>query len=175
MAVSRTNVQFAQEHPAHFHLMFRSDALMQDILIGWSHVHGYALLLLEGQLDIFSGAEDRDLFVERTLKSAGGRLSRMLHCTMIVVHPNQLSTFLSPRFPRFGKLTDHPAHRPGYGKPFVNLPESVEGHANHEHHKLVGIDRRSHFFRASQRKTAELALGRPSKGARCATPFPPRQ
>jgi AcrR family transcriptional regulator len=123
VAVSRTYVQFAQEHPAHFRLMFRSDALnqsnrglrsaatetfvemtnsisvqrgapdvtpddllqriaddalMQDILIGWSHVHGYALLLLEGQLDIFSGSEDRDLFVERTLKSAGGRLSRML-------------------------------------------------------------------------------------------------
>lgn len=123
VAVSRTYVQFAQEHPAHFRLMFRSDALnqsnrplryaaaetfaemtnsisvqrgepevtpedllqriaddslMQDILIGWSHVHGYALLLLEGQLDIFSRSEDRDLFVERTLKSTGSRLSRML-------------------------------------------------------------------------------------------------
>ena len=123
MAVSRTYVQFAQKHPAHFRLMFRSDALnqtnrglrdaatetfaemtnsigaqrgepdvtpedllqriaddalMQDILIGWSHVHGYALLLLEGQLDIFYRSEDRDRFVERTLKSTGGRLSRML-------------------------------------------------------------------------------------------------
>ncbi len=122
-AAARTYVKFARRHPAHFRLMFRSDALdpcnhtlarasarafaeltgnitrlrgepdvapddlaervqeealMEDVLLGWSHVHGYAQLLLEGQLVAFAGEEEIDDFVERTLGATSRRLSELL-------------------------------------------------------------------------------------------------
>ncbi len=123
-AAALTYVDFARCYPAHFRLMFRSDALdkqcnealsqasartfaeladiialqrgepevqpselrervmeaglMEDILIGWSYVHGYTQLLLEGQLDGFAQDEDLDDFIHRTIAATGKRLSRML-------------------------------------------------------------------------------------------------
>jgi len=122
-AAARTYVAFARENPAHFRLMFRSDALkpcseslahasarafaeltdnitmlrgepdvapeelgerildaglMEDILIGWSYVHGYTQLLLEGQLAPFAQDEDPDAFLERTIAATSRRLSRMM-------------------------------------------------------------------------------------------------
>ena len=56
----------------------KDKALQNDILIGWSHIHGYAQLLLEGQFDGFADAEGVDEFVERTLRDTGARLSEML-------------------------------------------------------------------------------------------------
>ncbi len=52
--------------------------LMEDLLIGWSYVHGYTQLLLEGQLAVFAQDEDIDAFLERTIAATGKRLSRML-------------------------------------------------------------------------------------------------
>ncbi|MEQ8859522.1 MAG: TetR-like C-terminal domain-containing protein [Pseudomonadales bacterium] len=52
--------------------------LMEDILLGWSYVHGYTQLLLEGQLAVFAQDEDLDGFLERTIAATGRRLSRML-------------------------------------------------------------------------------------------------
>jgi AcrR family transcriptional regulator len=122
-AAAHTYVAFARENPAHFRLMFRSDALktcsetlagasarafaeltdnitllrgeasiapeelgerildadlMEDVLIGWSYVHGYTQLLLEGQLAPFAQNEDPDAFLERTIAATSRRLSRMM-------------------------------------------------------------------------------------------------
>jgi len=53
--------------------------LMEDILISWSHLHGFAQLLLEGQLDVFlDEGETVDAFVDRMLAKTGGRLSWLL-------------------------------------------------------------------------------------------------
>jgi AcrR family transcriptional regulator len=52
--------------------------LMEDILIGWSYVHGYTQLLLEGQLEGFAKEENLDDFLQRTITATGKRLSRML-------------------------------------------------------------------------------------------------
>jgi AcrR family transcriptional regulator len=123
IAITRTYVDFARQHPDHFRLMFRSDllsrcnpalrdasartfaemidgvtaqrgepdvqpeelgerirdaGLVEDILIGWSHVHGYAQLLLEGQLAVFARAEHLEDFLARTLTATGKRLGRLL-------------------------------------------------------------------------------------------------
>ncbi len=123
VAASYTYIEFAREHPAHFRLMFRSDAhsldnealrqarsrtyaeladiitlqrgepdiepdeleertlqagLMEDLLLGWSYVHGYAQLLLEGHVSFFAQDEDLEAFLQRTIGSTGKRLSRML-------------------------------------------------------------------------------------------------
>ncbi|MFU8815818.1 MAG: TetR/AcrR family transcriptional regulator [Pseudomonadales bacterium] len=56
----------------------KDEGLMQDLLIGWSCVHGYAQLLLEGQLAVFAGEEELSDFLERTLASTGKRLGRLL-------------------------------------------------------------------------------------------------
>jgi AcrR family transcriptional regulator len=57
----------------------REPGLMADILISWSHVHGFAQLLLEGQLDVFLGVDESvDTFVERMLDCTGSRLSWLL-------------------------------------------------------------------------------------------------
>jgi AcrR family transcriptional regulator len=122
-AAARTYVTFARQHPAHFRLMFRSDALdvchgtlaaasartfaeltgnitrlrgepdvapenladrvqddalMEDVLLGWSYVHGYTQLLLEGQLSAFAGEEQLDDFIERTIGATSRRLSGLL-------------------------------------------------------------------------------------------------
>lgn len=52
--------------------------LMEDILLGWSYVHGYTQLLLEGQLDVFAQDENLDDFLQRTITATGRRLSRMM-------------------------------------------------------------------------------------------------
>jgi AcrR family transcriptional regulator len=53
--------------------------LKEDILISWSHIHGFAQLLLEGQLGTFLGAgESVDDFVERKLSQTAARLSGLL-------------------------------------------------------------------------------------------------
>ena len=51
----------------------KSEALLNDILIGWCHVHGYAHLHLEGQLAMIP-AELQSQMLER----AGQRLSMMI-------------------------------------------------------------------------------------------------
>ncbi len=52
--------------------------LQDDVLLAWSQIHGYAMLLLEGQFDGFAMDEGEDAFVERTIAETGRRLSRML-------------------------------------------------------------------------------------------------
>ncbi|MEZ5559494.1 MAG: WHG domain-containing protein [Pseudomonadales bacterium] len=60
-------------------LQFRpSEDLAQDILIAWSHIHGFAQLLLEGQLEGFAGNQDRNAFIERMLDATSNRVSAML-------------------------------------------------------------------------------------------------
>lgn len=56
----------------------REQGLQDDVLIAWSQIHGYAMLLLEGQFDGFARTEGEDAFVERTVAATGGRLSRLL-------------------------------------------------------------------------------------------------
>lgn len=52
--------------------------LMEDILLGWSYVHGYTQLLLEGQLAAFAKDENLDDFLQRTITSTSRRLSRIM-------------------------------------------------------------------------------------------------
>ena len=60
--------------------------LLDDVIPAWSQIHGYAMLLLEGQFDGFAqqfaeqtgAGEEMDAFVERTVRATGARLSRML-------------------------------------------------------------------------------------------------
>ena len=56
----------------------RERGLQDDVLLAWSQIHGYAMLLLEGQFDGFASGEGEDAFVERTVTEAGIRLSQML-------------------------------------------------------------------------------------------------
>ncbi|MFW6093291.1 MAG: TetR/AcrR family transcriptional regulator [Pseudomonadota bacterium] len=56
----------------------QDDNLVEDLLIGWSHVHGYTQLLLEGQLATFARDENLDDFIDRSLTATGRRLSRLL-------------------------------------------------------------------------------------------------
>lgn len=55
----------------------RDEGLMEDLIIGWSHVHGYTQLLLEGQLASFAKNQNLDEFIERTLTATGKRLGRL--------------------------------------------------------------------------------------------------
>ncbi len=48
-------------------------ALIDDILIGWCHIHGYAHLRLEGQLPMISKAAQKEL-----LRTASHRLARLI-------------------------------------------------------------------------------------------------
>jgi len=60
-------------------LRIQDSGLKEDILISWSHVHGFAQLLLEGQLGTFLGADESiDDFVERKLAQTSARLSGLL-------------------------------------------------------------------------------------------------
>ena len=57
--------------------------LQDDVLVAWSQIHGYAMLLLEGQFDGFARIEGEeiegeDAFIERTVTETGARLSWML-------------------------------------------------------------------------------------------------
>lgn len=56
----------------------RDRGLQTDVLLGWSQIHGYAQLLLEGQFDGFADSEGMDAFVERTVLENGARISRVL-------------------------------------------------------------------------------------------------
>jgi hypothetical protein len=49
-----------------------------DILVGWSHIHGFAQLLLEGQLNVFGAGDDSDEFVESALVASGKRIAGLL-------------------------------------------------------------------------------------------------
>jgi AcrR family transcriptional regulator len=118
VATAEAYVGFAEAHPEHFRIMFRSDLvdmqspslmsaalatftemtnvirrqrgepeigaesldacmtsaqLINDILIGWSHIHGYAHLKLEGQLAMIPKAAQKDM-----LATAGRRLARLV-------------------------------------------------------------------------------------------------
>jgi len=64
--------------PETLHLRIADRGLQNDVLIGWSHIHGYAQLLIEGQFSGFSAAEGEDAFIERTLRETGSRISRLL-------------------------------------------------------------------------------------------------
>jgi len=50
-----------------------SAQLINDILIGWSHIHGYAHLKLEGQLAMIPKAAQKDM-----LATAARRLARLV-------------------------------------------------------------------------------------------------
>jgi AcrR family transcriptional regulator len=52
----------------------QEDDFMEDLVLGWSYVHGYAQLLLEGQLAAFVRDENLDEFLDRTLAATGRRL-----------------------------------------------------------------------------------------------------
>lgn len=56
----------------------REPVLMEDILLAWSHLHGFALLLLEGQLDVFRGGAPEAEFVARMLERTAVRVSGLL-------------------------------------------------------------------------------------------------
>ncbi len=56
----------------------RDPRLNDDVVFAWSQIHGYVQLLLEGQFDGFAEAEGMDAFVDRTVKTSGRRLSRLL-------------------------------------------------------------------------------------------------
>lgn len=56
----------------------RDRGLQNDVLLAWSQIHGYAQLLLEGQLDRFAEQEGMDVFVERTVRENAIRVSRAL-------------------------------------------------------------------------------------------------
>jgi AcrR family transcriptional regulator len=118
VATAEAYVGFAEAHPEHFRIMFRSDLvdmqspslmsaalatftemtnvirrqrgepeigaesldacmtsaqLINDILIGWSHIHGYAHLKLEGQLAMIPKAAQKDM-----LATAARRLARLV-------------------------------------------------------------------------------------------------
>jgi AcrR family transcriptional regulator len=117
MATAEAYVGFAEAHPEHFRVMFRSDLvdiesqalkaaaletfteltnvirrqrgepevdtaldecmnsaeLVNDILIGWCHIHGYAHLRLEGQLPMVPKGMQKE-----TLHTASRRLGRLI-------------------------------------------------------------------------------------------------
>ena len=54
-----------------------ADTIIEDILIGWCHLHGLAHLLIEGQLEHMTGG-DEEAFLRRVLADNGPRLSRVL-------------------------------------------------------------------------------------------------
>lgn len=54
--------------------------MIEDILIGWCHIHGLAHLLIEGQLARMMG-EDEDGFLERVIARNGPRLSKVLRAS----------------------------------------------------------------------------------------------
>lgn len=56
----------------------RERGLQNDVILAWSQIHGFAMLLLEGQFDGFASDEGVDAFVERNITEIGARLSGML-------------------------------------------------------------------------------------------------
>jgi AcrR family transcriptional regulator len=59
--------------PAELDAALESDRLLDDILIGWCHVHGYAHLLLEGQLSMVGKARQ-----QRAVRRVNDRLARLI-------------------------------------------------------------------------------------------------
>lgn len=64
--------------PETLQVRIKERGLQDDVLIGWSHIHGYAQLFLEGQFNGFAAEEGEDAFIERTLRDSCTRLSEML-------------------------------------------------------------------------------------------------
>ncbi len=60
----------------------RERGLQDDVIVAWSQIHGFAMLLLEGQFDGFAMDEGVDAFVERNVSEIGARMSRMLRTTV---------------------------------------------------------------------------------------------
>ena len=56
----------------------RERGLQNDVILAWSQIHGFAMLLLEGQFDGFASYEGVDGFVERNITEIGARLSGIL-------------------------------------------------------------------------------------------------
>lgn len=52
--------------------------LQQALMLGWSYAHGFAQLLLEGQLGAFIGEQDLDRFIDDAIGSTGVRLAALL-------------------------------------------------------------------------------------------------
>jgi hypothetical protein len=52
---------------------FAAARLINDIIVGWSHVHGYAHLKLEGQLSMIPKPVQKEM-----LRTAGVRLAQLL-------------------------------------------------------------------------------------------------
>lgn len=129
IATARAYIQFAEDYPEHFRIMFRTDltdidpyapptsvlatfteltniilrqrgerelemhemaleksnALVNDIILGWSHIHGYAHLKLEGGL-IFT----TDDMQEKQMTTAALRLAHLIrNYTFSEACPNQ--------------------------------------------------------------------------------------
>jgi len=59
------------------HLLKTTPGLVDDVLVGWSHVHGLAHLLIEGQLDVMTG-DDEDAFLACVSATNGDRLGALL-------------------------------------------------------------------------------------------------
>lgn len=64
--------------PETLHQRIADRTLQNDVLIGWSHIHGYAQLFIEGQFSGFAAQEGADAFIERTLRETGARISSLL-------------------------------------------------------------------------------------------------
>ena len=62
---------------AALHDTIGADRIIEDILIGWCHLHGLAHLLIEGQLEHMTGGDEK-AFLRRVLADNGPRLSGVL-------------------------------------------------------------------------------------------------
>lgn len=63
--------------PAELELLKTTAGLVEDILVGWCHIHGLAHLLIEGQLDVMTGG-DEDAFLDRVIAANAPRIGRPL-------------------------------------------------------------------------------------------------
>ena len=66
-----------------------ANRIVEDILIGWCHVHGLAHLLLEGQLTVMKG-EDEEAFLDRLYADHAPRLGRALRAGVSTTPPDQI-------------------------------------------------------------------------------------
>lgn len=75
--VIRTQRGEAPLDPDALSLLKTTPGLVEDVLVGWCHVHGLAHLLIEGQLDVMTG-DDEDAFLECMGAANGARLAALL-------------------------------------------------------------------------------------------------
>lgn len=64
--------------PGQFQERLQDPGLVEDLMLGWSYLHGYTQLLLEGQLDRFPHEDGMHTFIERSIGSTAKRISRMM-------------------------------------------------------------------------------------------------